>query len=412
MRDLTRALLLPELLEPSPSLLKTLALYWDEVVLVEYKERLVADDPPSSGRPPARQELEEAGLLRRIDRSLLPAHPPGWLFEGADLGLRELSLPIADRERAIAAAMKGDLESQLLALSVMPSHEARRSMQSVADRPWDDLTDTQKQPLMIGTRHMMESLFRLSEEHYVARVLDACDLAALNGWGPVSGSALSAVASALGPQHDDLPLSEAALISVTADAFAIEGDTPVDDILSLRERHRASMSRLRASLIDLSASVRVDGTPTQIVNRARDTFTDRVLPSLSDLESILGESKIKFVVRSLLGAVTYAVPPHDPVRGIAGGLRVTSEIIDYRFSRETLIERHPYGYLHHVSDELGAKPGEATSALLETQRNPIKLFEQLMSGSQVRAAAVREILGFDLKDKPGRLPPPDSSEDS
>jgi hypothetical protein len=392
--DLTRALLLPEVFSPSPSLLKTLALYWDEVVLVDYTERLMADDPPAS-RPRAQTELEDAGLLRRVNRSLKPPGPPPWLADAAADALSELPLSPEQRETAVAAAMRGDVDDQLLSLALMPSYEARRVTPN-PQRPWDDLTEDERQPLLRATRHMLESLFRLTEEHYVARVLDACNLAALNGWGPVSGSTLSAVASALGARHDDLPLAEAALISVTAEAFAVDGDTPVDEIVALREQHRSSMQRLRASLVDLSASVSVDGTPSQIVNRARGTFTDRVLPSLGDLESILTESKVKFFLRSLLGAVTYAIPPHDPVRGIAGGLRVTSEIIDYRFSRETLLGRHPYGYLHHVSDELGASPSAAASSFLETQRDPMKVFARLFDDREVRAAAIREVLGFDV----------------
>lgn len=396
MTDLTNALLLPEVLGPSPGLLKTLAIYWDELVLVDYTERLMGNDPPAAP-PQAQRELEAEGLLRRIDRSLLPDKPPVWLVKGTEQVLNQLPLSAEERRRAVTAASRGELVERLLALSLMPSHEARRVIPRPQKR-WDDLSDEERQPLLATTRHFLESIFRLAEEHYVARVTDACDLAALNDWGPVAGSSLSAMAAALGPRQDDLPLAEAALISVTAEAFAIDPDTPVSDIVAVREKHRSSMGRLRGSLIDLSASISTDGTPSQVVNRARSTFTNRVAPSLGELETILSESKIKFFLRSLIGGVTYAIPPHDPIRGMVGGLRVTSEIIDYRFSHETLLSRHPYGYLHHVGNELGAGPAATASTFLETQRNPMKVFAQLFHEQKTRSAAIREILGFGVGD--------------
>src|SRR3712207_6742729 len=78
MADVSRAVLLPSVEAPSAGALKNLALYWDEVWLPEYRDRITPASDADHRRPElddAHCEFVDAGVVRVIEREVPVADP-------------------------------------------------------------------------------------------------------------------------------------------------------------------------------------------------------------------------------------------------------------------------------------------------------------------------------------------------
>ena len=99
--DVSRALLLPDIDIPSDRLLKTLAVYWDELVLPDYRERADSGDGTRSefDEPTdALIALESNGVLIKLERTIeLPTVEPSLITSG----IRDL-LDDPSKARALA----------------------------------------------------------------------------------------------------------------------------------------------------------------------------------------------------------------------------------------------------------------------------------------------------------------------
>jgi len=250
-----------------------------------------------------------------------------------------------------------------------------------------------------ATRHLLESVAKEGMDHYLLRLSDAKSLAAANNLAPIAGSVVARLGSEVGQFSEELPLREAALVSVVAGAFSVAPNTPIEKVLNVRDRHRASRARLRASLADLAGAISRDVSASQRLAQAHDVFRNRVEPALGDLETVLSENRISFFVKSLLGVTALATPPPDPIRTVAGSVRLTAEVLEYRFSKDRLVESHPYGYLHHVGQESDLNDlSHATRFLVEPNRDPRQALAKAIMERVPYESIARRIWGFDFKD--------------
>jgi len=111
--------------------------------------------------------------------------------------------------------------------------------------------------------------------------------------------------------------------------------------------------------------------PEAMLAAARDVYRTRIEPELGALEARLKESRIRFLTRSLLGAAAMTVTPFSTPVALEGGARLAAQNIDYRFSRERLLEEHPYGYLHRLSSADFIVPREYSAPeLVSPTRTP------------------------------------------
>src|SRR4051812_33755901 len=80
MLDISRALLLPDLHDATDGMLKTLALYWDEIVLPDYVERLLCgrylDTGDHTPSPSFSALLNEGVVVVHETVAALPPAPP------------------------------------------------------------------------------------------------------------------------------------------------------------------------------------------------------------------------------------------------------------------------------------------------------------------------------------------------
>lgn len=325
MADLSRALAIPGLVAPSDSALKNLVLYWDEVVVLEYRDRAGGDGSPSV-RSDVAKLLESAGAIRYVSRSI------------------DLSgvYVYDDRGRAYLPA----------------------PTRSLGERARPDTTFTESELVELGR----EWLTDLATQHYLARTADAFDLALENHLAPVAVSMLAHVASLLGAEQDDDTVGVASLISAAVTAFMIEPGTRVEDILIFREQNRASLGRFRAALADLRGQLAKTGPPQARLASARDTYRNRVVPALAALEESINESRLRFLLKSLIGASSIALSPMAPAKALEGTAAFAGQSLTYAFSRRRMVEQHPFGFLHKLSGEMGASPSTASRELYEPVR--------------------------------------------
>jgi hypothetical protein len=349
MGDLTRALLLPDIQAPDDRLLKTLAVYWDQIVLPDYVERFATEDRSSEFNEvsTAFSELEDGGLLTKFERIVevpnvdpadlspvaLQSGPSNEVFRRFDAVLRPIVELVERRPELDAVIRAGDLNSD------------------------DELR-------VAGVETIAKAL-DFAAKHYMDRVRDAFTLSSDQNLAPVARSTVSHLAS-MTEAVSDSPRAEAALLSTAIEAFEIDPDTPVEEIIRFREKHAGELGRFRASLVDLSEGLREDAKPIRLLAEARDRYRNRVVPALGDLEAALSEGRIRFFVRSLMGATAITLGPVDPTKAVEGGATIMGQTIDYAFSREKLVREHPFGYLHQVSTELSAQGKDPAARLVES----------------------------------------------
>ncbi|HEX6205841.1 MAG TPA: hypothetical protein VFZ29_08560 [Solirubrobacterales bacterium] len=365
MADVTRALLLPDLEIPSDQLVKTLALYWDEIVIPEYLDRAgVLDKEEVAPRPLSgvSEALASAGVIRVEKREVeLPPVAPEELPEG----LRDLPAPSEAIKRIVSVG------SPMLELAKIRNSEER---------------DPEQGELKAAVEQLRENIVDYAARQYLERVRDSISISSVHHLAPVSRSVVSHVASIVGAPSE-APRTEAALLSTAIQAFEVAPDTPVDRIIEFREKNALSVGRFRASLADLSEGLRKDADPTQLLAEARDRYRNRVVPALGELEEVLKQGNVQFLVRSLLGATAIALSPIDPVRAVDGGAKIVGQTINYSFSREKIVREHPFGYLHQVSKAF--ESSENTSS--------VRALEEAIEDPEKK---VREMFVRDLRDSP------------
>ena len=246
-----------------------------------------------------------------------------------------------------------------------------------------------------------EWLTHYATQHYLARTADAFDLALENHLAPVAVSMLAHVASLLGAeQDDDDTVGVASLISAAVTAFEIEPATRVEDILIFREKNRASLGRFRAALADLRGELAKTGPAQARLSSARDTYRNRVVPALAALEESINESRLRFFLKSIIGASSIALSPMAPAKALEGTAAFAGQSLTYAWSRRRMVEQHPFGFLHKLTGEMGASPSIASRELYEPIRGEGQsvIAELLREEAPSREAEVDFISEFILDD--------------
>lgn len=336
MTDKTRALLLPDWFKPSDAVLKSLALYWDEIVVPDATYRTTGralakeiEKPPELSQTAL--SLQSAGILRR-DRwdvaaeSIIPRSPDG----------------DPDGEDFLRIAKGDDGRYRFATL-------LRVARSRIADSPPSDVDEREIEKR--DDSDLYEAARTLDADLLMARSRRCLELCAMNNLAPVAPSIMAHLAALSSDDKDgDEPISEGALIGVAVDAFEVREDTPVEAVIEFRERNLAAVQRFRAAMTDVGAALREGSLkPEAALAAARDIYLNRVAPDLGLLEDRLKESRVKFLARSLFGAAALAVTPLTTPLVVESAARIGAQTINYRFSRKRLLDEHPYGYLQRVA---------------------------------------------------------------
>ncbi|MGI9098308.1 MAG: hypothetical protein ACR2H2_07415 [Solirubrobacteraceae bacterium] len=415
MSDVSRALVLPDVHAPSDGMLKTLALYWHEIVVPDYAERLgCSRETGAHTRSPAFSALEREGVVVSAPRHVaLPPAP-------ADLSALTVSAEIladvvrGDGTGCMSSAFRSIFEpppapanlSRLLIrgqklAGALGDDSVRRLMHALrpvieacseVGRDEPATTDGAVTCIQELTPAVLDAVANMSREAtslYLNRLQDAFELARRHNLAPVAHSVASHVGSLVGDYAGNVPRREAALLSAAVDAFEVHDDTAVEDILLFRMRNRALLGRFRASLVDLSAELQQDAAPLTLLASARDTYRNRVQPALADLEAAMSESRMRFLIRSLVGATAITLAPVEPVRAVEVGASLVGHTVNYRFSRDKLLREHPFGLLHQITAEFSVNPGSGRTELELAIQDPEQFLRSILGHPRL----YRQLLG-------------------
>jgi hypothetical protein len=331
MGDIARALILPDLRDPSPETVRNLAIYWDEIVYPTYEDSLYLE---------SEDLLLREGVVQPLERDV-PVDTVFPVRDGFD--------PDKDWSYHFTRNADGEIQVELA-----PGRAGSKYVPELRD-----LSDAQ-----------LEAIAAIMLGRHIGFVDDSFSIAAENNLAPISHSLGGHLAAVIGSSQEDeetLPSREAALLSVVVEAFMIDPTVSSEEVLAFRDRHSQSQARLRGSLVDLASKLRDDASPKAMLAEARDTYKNRVEPALGDLEEALKESQVKFFLKSLVGATAIAIAPIEPVSTSAGAARVVGQTIDYSYSKSKLVREHPYGYLHEVGQHLSGGSSGPRAQKVATQ---------------------------------------------
>jgi hypothetical protein len=326
--DIARCLLLPDSRSPSDGTLKNLALYWDQIVVPDATYRVKPAFRADLASPPARSvdalKLEEAGIVVRVNEDV-PAEAfmkRGRMARDEPGGIELLAI---ERDETGRTRFTGTL--QLTEESLGPPNETK----SVTDED------------------ILEAAASLRAESLIARARLGREMAAKNHLAPIAPSLVSHLACLVNTD-ESCPVAEATMMGAAIESFVVAADTPVATIVAFREKNALTMQRFRGAMADLAATLREsDVRPEAALDAARDVYLTRVQPSLGALEERLNERRLKFAVRSILGAAALTIAPLAPIAAVESGIRLGAQTIEYRFSRQQLLDEHPYAYLHRLA---------------------------------------------------------------
>lgn len=317
MAEVARAVVLPEVSDPSLDAVLTLALLWDgvEVVLVKGEGDAAERARSSFG------ELIEHGVVTWSIAPRVEHQPPGpddeYQGRVPDLRTRDDAERFA---RYAATAM------------ALWNVELVRLVQADADR---------------------------------------------RGLASVALTPFASAAASLPPRTAEGPQAEAALIQAAAAGVTVLPGTTPSDVLAFREKNAPLMGRLRAQMVDLAQTMRSDGSPEAIMEQAHAVIKNRVEPVLGQLEDVLRRSRIRYAWSMLFGASAVLLGPASTTIAASGGGRIAAKTLDYVFDRERLIRDHPYGLLHVLRSEMDQQDTLRHPSLIE---DPITVTRDIFQG--------------------------------
>jgi len=175
--------------------------------------------------------------------------------------------------------------------------------------------------------------------------------AAKRGLAPVAIDSFASNVAPLPSVDHEGPIAEGMLIQAASKGVRISPSSSLEDIFAFREKNRNLMGRFRASLIDLSVAVQAE-SPDAAAEQAHATVVNRIEPALSDLETALKGSRLRFAWNTMLGASAVVLGgPLSPAAVTAGAGNVVSRRLQYAFNRDRLVQDHPFGLLHQISTD-------------------------------------------------------------
>jgi hypothetical protein len=159
--------------------------------------------------------------------------------------------------------------------------------------------------------------------------------------------------------------SEGLLAAMTLQTVRIGASTPVSKVLAFRDQHHIELGRFRASIRELTKSLKGSASPEALAAHVQTTYSDEVQPTLDELRSKLRENRIRCGFNNLrlstlasasptaLGAALAgtAAGPFALVAGLT--LSVVLATANYRSERRQLLRGNPFSYVLSAEQVLG-----------------------------------------------------------
>ena len=160
------------------------------------------------------------------------------------------------------------------------------------------------------------------------------------------------------PRH----LAPGLLAQLAIQRMAVAPDTPIDDLLDFRERHKDELALFRAKIEQITSAVETELSAEALRQRVSDLHTNEVEPAISDLKAALDGRRIRWMGDGLLktaflsaGSSTMLVAAglSVPTALLAGaGLSLIVSGTMYNVDKRESLRSNPYSYLLSIGREL------------------------------------------------------------
>jgi hypothetical protein len=144
--------------------------------------------------------------------------------------------------------------------------------------------------------------------------------------------------------------------------MAVAPDTPINDLLDFRERHKDEVALFRAKIEQLTSAVETDLSAEALRQRVSDLHTNEVEPAISNLKAALDGRRIRWMGDGLLRTAFLSVGSSTML--VAAGLAVPTALLAgaglslivsatmYNVDKRESLRSNPYSYLLSIGREL------------------------------------------------------------
>lgn len=343
------ALYYPHINITDTALIKTAALYWDElqtIVPESYKNNLRlfhSDTPyelPYSGRPSV-EAFQEKFLKPRYVNS------------------EATVTDIAGREFA------NDIRYESVKRNIVSLNRGQRKYSLIHFDKW-------------APKHLRK-IWRELESDFAFGVTDAEDQLVVPE--PIADAYMSRLASAISQTDGSVPLtnvsfchiilldrlidfesqrheSQAELVKLSLETVSIDPDVPLVDILRFRGNHRDQLNNLRRSMRKLFRQIDENLSLQDKHNLITAIVEDEVLQGKQEVERKLTENGIRFLISiftvalpSMLGVL--AAGDKWPLVFAGGAISLSAPLVFSIRKDRNLLKDHPFGYLYQAQEHFG-----------------------------------------------------------
>lgn len=158
---------------------------------------------------------------------------------------------------------------------------------------------------------------------------------------------------------DEQRHNQSQLATMSLKTIFIVSETPLIGILRFRDKHRDMLLNFRRQLRELSRQVAIGLNTAERERVLEEIIKDKVLPVRGEIETKLSEGDIAFglsamniVQATLMGAL--ASGGQSWITGIAGaGISLSISLVQSLREDRNIIKEEPFGYLYQAQEEFG-----------------------------------------------------------
>ncbi|RKY25062.1 MAG: hypothetical protein DRP62_02225 [Planctomycetota bacterium] len=155
--------------------------------------------------------------------------------------------------------------------------------------------------------------------------------------------------------------TQAELAKLSLQTVRINRKVPLINILHFRDNHRKELLSFRRAIRKLSRQIGTGLNTAKRQQKFQEIIKDEVLPSRQEIEAKLSERDIAFgfsaldiTQATLMGAI--ASQWENLLAGVGGGLiSLTISLVRSLWEDRNIIKGHPLGYLYRAHKKFGAK---------------------------------------------------------
>ncbi len=159
--------------------------------------------------------------------------------------------------------------------------------------------------------------------------------------------------------ESDAKATQAQLVMLSFNAIAVKPDVPLLDVLRFRgeTKNRKLLSNFRRAIRNVSRHIRED-SPARQYELIKQAVEDEILPGKEEIERKLRESEIQFdivaVAVALQALISVVSSSENPWYAAAGGAVSLAAILGCSIRQDRVIVKdNPFGYLYQIQKHLG-----------------------------------------------------------